>query len=118
MQNLAQVAAEHKRALWKAAVAHADQQFRTPRRWKVNLCVQILSEIEVEGDILSVDRLAEKLVDQAHVYLHTAPAAFRKFVERRTDPKNPESPLEWVEVVFAPVDPLDGASPWAWQLKR
>ncbi len=118
MKSLAQAAQEHQRELWKAAVAHSEGEFRVKRPWKIGLCVMIFSEVEVVGDVLTVDRVAEQLADKATVTLHTAPVAHRRWVQRRSDPKNPESPLEWVEVVYGPVDTLNADSPWAWQLKR
>lgn len=109
---------EERQERWRSAVARSHDEFRRDRPYKVSLCVMIVSEVEVVGNILTVDHLAVKCTDEARVTLHTAPAAFRFHVQKRSDPKNPESPLEWVEVVHSPVDPNDGNSPWAWQLKR
>lgn len=111
-------AAESKKALWEAAVKSSEDEFRRTRPWKVSLCVMIFSEVEVTGNMLNVDRLAEASADKATVTMHTAPAALRRFVQKRSDPKNPESPLEWVEVVYGPIDPLDADSPLGWSLKK
>lgn len=111
-------AAESRKALWDAAVRQSEDEFRRQRPWKVTLCVSIFSEIEVVGDILTVERLAESRADAATVVMHTKPGAMRLKVQKRVDPANPDSPLEWVEVVYGPIDALDAASPCAWHLKR
>lgn len=114
----AKAAEEHKRAVWEAAVRTSADEFQRDRPYKVQLCSIVWSEIEVFGNLMTVDRIAEQQVDKAAVTLHALPFASRRYVQKRSDPKNPESPLEWVEVVYAPVDALDAESPSAWQLKR
>ncbi|MBI5768720.1 MAG: hypothetical protein HZA93_13060 [Verrucomicrobia bacterium] len=111
-------AEDAKKSLWQAAVRASEDEFRRKRPYKVTLCTMAWSEVEVVGDCTNVDRLAEQNVDKATVVMHALPFAMRRFVQKRSDPKNPESPLEWVEVVYAPVDALDRSSPWAWQLKK
>lgn len=118
MQGIANAAEEHKRALWRAALAHSKGEFQRDRPWKVTLCALVFSEVEVVGNATTVDRLAEQKADEATVTMHCLPHAMRFHVQQRSDPANPESPLEWVEAAYGPVDRNDGASPWAWQIKR
>jgi len=107
-----------KKAAWNEAVAWSKSEFERERTWKVMLSKMAFFEIEVFGTIHTVDRAAEQNAGAARLLMDTAPFAFRFYVQKRADPRNPESPLVWVEVVHAPVDPLDSASPLAWQLKR
>lgn len=119
MKTFAQAAAEAKQALWTGAIAESRDQFTKKRPYKVTLCVMICSEIEVVAESpIDAQRVAEQQVDKATVTLHTTAYATRLMVQRRTDPKNPESPLEWVELVYAPIDALDGNSPCVWHVKR
>lgn len=115
---LAAAADEYKRAQWKVAMAASKDEFHRPRPYKVTLCAMVFSEIEVVGDVTTVDRLAEQQADKATVTMHCLPHAMRFHVQKRTNPKDEKSALEWVEVVYRPVDANDGASPWAWQFKR
>ena len=109
---------EQKQARWRTALRAHEGEFLRPRLWKVSLGVSIFSDVVIDApSVHVVDRLAEARADEAKVTLHTAPGAFRRFIQKRADPRNPESPLVWVEVVFGPIDPLDHTSPWAWHLK-
>lgn len=118
MKTFAQAAAEAKQALWTGAIAESRDQFLKKRTYKVGLCVMICSEIEVEAESpIDAQRLGEQQVDKATVTMHTTPYATRLMVQRRTDPKNPESPLEWVEIVYGPIDAFDGNSPAIWHVK-
>lgn len=118
MKSLATAQEEAKRALWQGAVAHSRDEFLRDRPMKVTLCVMIFSEVEVVANIHSADERARQLADKATVKMHTAPAAMRFHVQKRVDPKDEKSALEWVEVVHTRVDPNDASSPWAWQLKK
>jgi len=108
-----------RRALWTGALAQSRDEFGRPRRYKVRLSVMITSEVEVTAaNPTDAERKGEQLADEATVTRHTAPFAFGLLVQKRSNAKDPESPLKWVEIEIAPVDPNNPDSPTAWQFKR
>lgn len=110
--------AELKHLAWAEAVAkHADELAR-PRLYRVRLAVNIWSELVLEAAApYEAGKAAEQRAAEATLRIQTAPSAFRWEVQKRVEPKNPASALEWVEVVYGPVDALDLSSPACWHLK-
>lgn len=71
----------------------------TPRLYRVTLCVMTFAHVEIVADSpREAMGAAEANPRSASRAFQTRANAHRVEIQRRTNPRDPASPLEWVEV--------------------
>ena len=112
-------AAEMRRAAWAVAMGASKDFFARERIYRAGLAVTIFAELDLSATSpYEADRAAMKRADEAKRTYRTAPICHKLQVQQRVDLRNPDSPLDWFPVEFAPVDPNDPGSPRAWRVVR
>lgn len=120
MKSIAEILGDDKRGAMTAfAKAGIAAKFENARLYRGVLSVHWFAHVEVTAAHPSeVAELAVKHRRDAVLRFRTEPSCHRVECQVRTDPRDPESPLKWAEVVLAPIDPFDRNSPVTWQVKR